>query len=572
MPDLEVSTGYCSDKGRKALNQDFHGICVPKGAALSHKGIAVALADGISTSAVSQIASETAVKTFLDDYYCTSEAWTVKTSGLRVLESVNGWLFAQSQRSPYRDDPNKGYVCTLSALVLQGQAAHVFHIGDTRIYRINDKGMESLTRDHRIQVTQATSHLSRAMGAEAHCELDYERVGLAEGDIFVLATDGVYEFIAPEVLLERVRAGQQDLMATAAGLLNLALEQGSDDNLSIQLVRVDRLPEVQAGRLRHQEARLPFPPQLEPRMVFDGYEILRQLHVSPRSHVFLARDMETDRHVVIKTPSVDLREDEAYIERFLTEDWIARRINSAHVLKAGRADRARNYIYTVTEYVEGQTLAAWLKDHPQPDLASVRRIIDQVARGLRAFHRMEMLHQDIKPDNILIDRSGTVRIIDFGSTRVAGLMERLPGGDQPEMLGTALYTAPEYFLGEGGTELSDQFALGVLCYHMLSGRFPYGTKVAQARSPAAQNRLRYQSVLDVEREIPRWVDEALRKAVHVNPWKRYEDLSEFVHDLHHPNKAFLRQSRPPLIERNPVAFWQGLSAVLGVIILVLIGT
>ena len=147
------------------------------------------------------------------------------------------------------------------------------------------------------------------------------------------------------------------------------------------------------------------------------------MHASSRSHVYLAMDTESDTQVILKTPSIDLQGDPAYLERFLIEEWIARRINSPYVLKPCLQTRKRNYLYIVTEYIKGQTLTQWMIDHPKPDVESVRGIVEQIAKGLRAFHRLEMLHQDLRPANIMIDMTGTVKIIDFGSTRVAGLME-----------------------------------------------------------------------------------------------------------------------------------------------------
>ncbi|MDH5232778.1 MAG: protein kinase, partial [Gammaproteobacteria bacterium] len=183
---------------------------------------------------------------------------------------------------------------------------------------------------------------------------------------------------------------------------------------------------------------------------------------------------------------------------------------------------------------------------------------------------LEMLHQDLRPNNIMIDRNGTVKIIDFGSTRVAGLVEIDSPIMHQEILGTAQYSAPEYFVGEPASARSDQFSLAVLIYQMLSGRLPYGTQVAKARSKAAQNRLRYQSVLDEDSEIPAWIDSALKKALHPNPYKRYEDISEFIFDLRHPNKVYLNQTQAPLLERNPVVFWKSISALLLITVIYLL--
>jgi serine/threonine protein kinase len=274
--------------------------------------------------------------------------------------------------------------------------------------------------------------------------------------------------------------------------------------------------------------------------------------------------------VILKTPSIDLGADPAYLERFLMEEWVARRINSAHVLKPCAQTRKRQFVYVVTEYIEGQSLSQWMVDNPKPALETVRGIVEQIAKGLRAFHRLDMLHQDLRPENIMIDSTGTVKIIDFGSTRVAGIIEAAPPAGQEDILGTPQYTAPEYFLGETGTPRSDMFSLGVITYQMLTGRLPYGAQVAKARNKAAQARLMYDSVLDDKREIPAWIDMVLRKAVHPDPAKRYEELSEYVYDLRHPNKEFLSRNRTPLIERNPLKFWKGLSLVLTLTVLALL--
>jgi serine/threonine protein phosphatase PrpC len=567
---LKISLGQHSDRGRKEINQDFHGACIPDEPQLSSKGIAIALADGVSSSTVSRVASEAAVKGFLEDYYCTSAAWSVKTSAQRVLTAVNSWLYAQTRQSQYRYEKDRGYVCTLSALVIKSTTAHVFHVGDARIYRLRDGSMEQLTEDHRLWVSQEKSYLGRALGINAQVEIDYQAVKIEKGDLFLIATDGVHEFVGREIVERALRDYADDLDAGAQSIVTEAYERGSHDNLSVQLVRIDEVPEQGATEIHQQLTELPCPPELSPRMLFDGFRIVRELHSSSRSHVWLAVDEDSKASVVLKTPSVDLRSDSAYLERFLLEDWIARRIDNPHVVRACEQTRKRNYLYTVTEVIEGQTLTQWMIDNPKPPLEAVRGIVEQIARGLLAFHRLEMLHQDLRPDNVMIDRTGTVKIVDFGSTRVAGLMDVSPAGDAGDLLGTAQYTAPEYFLGEPGSTRSDLFSLGVITYQMLSRRLPFGAEVSKSRTKAAQKKLIYKSVLDDDREIPSWIDDVLMKATEPDPNKRYEELSEFVYDLRHPSRSYLSRTHPPLIERNPVAFWRAVSLILLIVVLALL--
>src|SRR5207244_3309256 len=126
--ELNLSIGQYSDKGRKDANQDFHGALIPDRPVLGAKGISIAIADGISTSNVGGIAAQSAIKSFLTDYYCTSDAWSVKTSAQRVIAATNSWLYSQTRRSANPYDTDRGYVCTLSVMVVKSTTAHIFHI------------------------------------------------------------------------------------------------------------------------------------------------------------------------------------------------------------------------------------------------------------------------------------------------------------------------------------------------------------------------------------------------------------------------------------------------------------
>jgi serine/threonine protein phosphatase PrpC len=567
---LTITIGQHSERGHKEANQDFHGALIPEGSALTLKGIAIAIADGISTSSVSRIAAESAIKTFLTDYYCTSDTWSVKTAAQRVISAANSWLYAQTRRTLDASDVDRGYVCTFTAMVLKARLAHIFHVGDCRVSRVAGRALEALTEDHRIVVSSQQSYLARALGAKSHVEIDYQTVSLQVGDVFILSSDGVHEHVDGNTVASALETHAENLDHAARQIVAEALRAGSRDNLTVQIVRIDAVPGADIGEFTADAMSLAPPPLPEPGGLLDGYRIIRELHSSSRSHVYLALDTRTNTPVVVKVPSIDLRSDAAYRKRFMMEEWIARRLSSPHVLKAHPQLHKRSYLYTVAEHVDGQTLAQWMIDHPNPDLETVRNIVEQIAKGLRAFHRLEMLHQDLRPQNIMIDRAGTVKLIDFGSVRVAGVVETAPelvGGD---ILGTAQYTAPEYFVGERGTPRSDLFSLGVIVYQILTGRLPYGAEVAKTRSPRQQARLRYIPASEFNPRVPDWVDLALRKAVHPNPLKRYEELSEFTFDLRHPNPGLLKNARPPLAERNPILFWKCVSAVLALTIVVLL--
>lgn len=568
---LRVTLGQHSLAGTKSVNQDFHGAMLPEGSLRTSKGIAVAMADGIGSSRVSQVASAAAVRGFLDDYYATSDAWSVRRSAQRVLSATNSWLHAQTMRSDARFDKDSGYVCTFSALIFKGRDVHMLHVGDARIYRLHPHALEQLTEDHRVHLSSVESYLGRALGADSNVDIDYSDWAAEVGEIYLLATDGAYAHLNAEAVHDALARCGDDFDEAARLLATAARDKGSDDDATVQLLRIDELPAADAAQLQSQRQALAISPPLAPRASFEGFTLVRELQVSARSHVHLAVDDATGQQVVLKLPSVDMREDTDYLDRFVLEEWVARRVDSPHVLKASAIDRPRDHLYVAMEYVEGQTLAQWMVDHPKPSLDSVRGLIEQLALGLQALHGREMLHQDLRPENVMIDRTGTVKIIDLASAHVAGLAESAGARDALAIVGTLQYTAPEYFVGHGGSVRSDLFSLAVIAYQMLTGQLPYGLHASRVRSPADVARLRYLPVRHFRPDLPAWIDAVMQKALHPNPAKRQEAVSEFAHDLRAPGQEFLQTRTLPLIERHPVRFWQCTTGLLVVIVVVLLG-
>jgi serine/threonine protein kinase len=330
------------------------------------------------------------------------------------------------------------------------------------------------------------------------------------------------------------------------------------------------LPTQDANEVFAQLTALPFPPELYEGVILDGYRITRELHASSTSQLYLAVDTETGDKVVLKTPSVNFEDDPAYLERFQLEEWIGRRVVSPHVVQTVEQKRPRRFLYYVLEYVDGKTLEQMLDDNGTLDLKTVRELVPQIVAGLRAFHRLDMLHQDLKPGNIMVTHDGVLKIIDFGSTKIAGIADISTPVERRELLGTKHYTAPEYLLGKHGTAKSDQFALGCIVYQMLTGKLPYGEKLASVRDQRGINRLSYRPISEYISDIPHWVDKAIRKAVQLTPESRYEAMSEFESDLVKPNPDYLREEQLPLLQRNPVGFWRSLCMLLVITNLILI--
>ena len=556
---LSIRIGQYTDAGNKSTNKDSHGYKIPSAELCRTKGIAAIIADGVGGNEYAKQASEACVIGFLADYFSTAETWTVKKSALQVLTTLNSWLYNQGRSE---SDPHRGKLSTLSALVLKSTTAHLIHIGDSRIYRLRNNQLKQLTADHKTWVSKDKSYLSRAMGADIHIDIDYSKHSIEAGDIFLLTTDGVHEYVS-DVDMGDVLHMQRNNLERAAGLIALkALESNSPDNVTCQALSVDELPDQDPDEVYRELTELPFPPELNEGMIIDGYRVVRELHASNRSQLYVVRDVDTGFQFVMKTPSVNYEDDPAYIERFKLEEWVGKRVDNPHVVKVYEPQRRRRFLYLITEYVQGVTLRQWMHDHPQPDLTEVRGLVDQIVKGLQALHRLEMLHQDLKPENIMIDVVGTIKLVDFGSIKVAGIAEIATPIERVNLLGTKNYTAPEYAHNQPGTNASDIYSLGVITYQLLTGYLPYGEMPGNWKNKDVAKRLYYTPAVRYVSNLPLWVDEFLKKATHYNPAKRYSELSEFLFDFRNPSPNLTYPERVPIIERNPLKFWQGLSLFL----------
>jgi len=550
---LRIRFAQRSEAGRKTENQDTVGARIPDGNALTNKGIAIAIADGVSSSMAAREASQTAIAGFLTDYYATPDTWRTQQCAMRVIQALNSSLFGRSQNSIY----GEGYLTTFSALILKGSTAFIFHVGDTRVYRLRGNDFECITRDHTQRIDRNTNYLSRAVGADPYLEVDMHTLEIEVGDIFILSCDGIHEFISANDLKLLIKNNRHDLDALVNNTIESALANNSDDNISIQAVAIEQLGNASQSDAMQVLSRLPFPPLLSPGKIIDGLCVKKIMHESNRSQVYLVED-EKGQPMVMKTPSINFQDDPVYIERFVMESWIGSRIHGSGIARVIPAPESRSCLYYLTEYVGGSTLSQLLKERGKLAVVDAVELMEQLVRGIRIFHRKDTLHQDLKPDNIVISAKGPV-IVDFGSCWVAGVEEIIAPFTRDNILGTADYSAPEYRYGGKVGPASDQFSLAVLLYEMLTGKLPYSANYTSATNLNSFQKLKYISAMQHNPLVPYWLDKAMEKALSIYPNARYEALSEWIQDLKRPNPQWLTQRQQPLMERHPDKVWKFLA-------------
>ncbi|WP_444937681.1 protein kinase domain-containing protein [Microbulbifer sp. JMSA002] len=551
---LQIFSATCS--GHRQHNDDACAVRLPERLELKRYGALAAVADGVASAEAGGEAALAAINGFFSDYYSTPETWSTRHAVARVLHSLNSWLYRQSGGSV---EIQRGWLTTFSALIFKGTSAHLVHIGDTRIYRLRAGKLECLTRDHSHQLSPGRTFLSRALGMDVHIEVDYRCEALQTGDIYLLSSDGIHDFL-PETSIQK-RLSEFD-KTTPQQLIDAALKSGSKDNLSAIVARVNNLDLPQCDELAMHSRTLPFAPDLNPGQKLDDFLILQELYASKRSHLYLAQDHMTGELRALKTPSVNYCDDPNYIERFIAEEWTGRRINHPGVIKlyAPRVERA--CLYHVLEYIEGQTLRQWMQLNPQPEVSQVRELLSQLVSALRSLQRLEIVHGDLKPENIMIRNNGRLVIIDLGGVDGPGLREQLHF-TEIDTPGSKNYAAPEFFYGDSASHRSDIFSLGVIAYELLTGKYPYPERLGNLHYHLkSYQQLRYTNAYVHRKDIPHWIDSALQKACAPNPKQRYDSLSEFIQDLQHPNPTFKPAQNHPLLEKNPILFWQLIALIL----------
>src|SRR5271168_2115667 len=556
---VRASVGFASKTGPRKNNEDFAGALFGAELPEPRQEVIAAIADGIGGAKGGRIAAETAVRGFLDGFCDLPETMEVQRAGSKIISALNGWINTMG-----RQDPNlTGMGCTLTALVLRGRIAHLLHVGDTRAYRLSGERMTCLTTDHVRQDGAGRSHtLNRALGVEAEVRLDYATQPVALHDRFLLCSDGVHGFVTEQNIADilRERSAPED---TAGALVAAALQSGSTDNCTALVLDVVALPTAGSADISAAVMRLPIIPVPVDGETIDGF-VLRALISDGRySRLFGAEDEIEGGTVALKFPKPQVASVEAYHAAFVREAWVGARVHNPGLGRVIELPPGRQTcLYTVMPLYHGELLETRLSRSPVVGLEEGRNITVTLARAVAALHRAGIIHRDIKPDNIILEGGGSLKLIDLGVVRVPGLEEFSP----ENIPGTQAYMAPEMFEGEAGNEATDIYALGVTMFRAFTGQYPYGN--LDATSPPRRDRPKDFSGL--RPDLPAWVQAALSHAIAVDPAKRYHDMTEFAFEMEAgPARAPTAIRRPrTLYERAPLQVWQGVAALLALALLV----
>ena len=548
---VKASVGFHTATGPRPDNEDFAGAVCGADLAEPRRDVVAAIADGIGSAKGGRIAAETAVRGFLDGMCELPETTEVQRSAARVLNALNAWMHSQG----HRDRNLTGMGCTFTALVLRGRIAHVVHVGDTRAYRLSGQRLSCLTTDHvREEGGGRSTTLYRALGVETELRLEYSAQPMARHDRFLLCSDGLYGSLTEDTIADtlRERSAPAD---TARALVASALESGTRDNCTALVVDVIELPTADSVSLGIKQ--LPIVAVPLGGETIDGFVLRALLSEGRYSRLFAATDETEGGDVALKFPKPKVAAEALLRAAFEREAWVGARVHSPGLGRVIELPQGRQTcLYTVMPLYQGELLESRLARAPALGLEEGRNIAIKLARAVATLHRDGIIHRDIKPDNVILEGEGSLKLIDLGVVRVRGLEDAPP----EQIPGTRAYMAPEMLHGEAGNEATDIYALGVTMFRAFTGGFPYGN--ADAESPASRERPKDLALL--RPDLPAWLQVVLARAIATDPAQRFRDMSEFASEMEAgPTRAPVITPRPlTLYERHPVGFWQTIAALL----------
>jgi serine/threonine protein phosphatase PrpC len=563
---FELDIGYSSETGKKEANEDFLAVMLPE-RGQDGLGVIAAVADGVSVGGLGREAAQTTVTSLVRDYYGTPESWDTTVALDRIISAQNAWLAGQNQRRR----PQVG-LTTLTALVLRGHSYTLAHVGDTRAYVLREGSLTCLTQDHVVQHPDFSHQLLRCVGGEDRVMVDYSQGDIAVGDCFVLMSDGVHGSLRHKDMLGILETNAAERAAQL--LVQAALAAGSMDNVSALVIRVGALAAVRLQDAQRQAKAAAVPALLKVGADWQGMRVAQVLHGEPPV-VSYVLELGAARFFM-KTVHPQRATDAQERQMLAHEAWLAKRMESTtaadHFVPLAQLADLGEHLALLQPLVPGRSLAQVLKPDGNVQLPSVQQsllMVQQAAKALGVLHRQGVVHRDIKPSNLLWGEDGLLRVLDLGvatsgheSAAQRDLHAGSPSYMNPEQWGFAVGAddAP----AQNANAQSDVYALGVVLYELLTGgKLPYGEVLPYQvgrfrRDPQPPSR--------VNRQVPKWLDHLVLKAVSRDQSQRFETAEEMLLALERGAARPLTAPVPtPLMQRDPSTLWKLALAVSGLI-------
>jgi len=260
----------------------------------------------------------------------------------------------------------------------------------------------------------------------------------------------------------------------------------------------------------------------------DRYEVISVVGRGGMGTVYRARDLELDEELAIKTVRPELVTDEVLVERFKDEIRLARRITHRNVVRIHDFGEWGGVYYLTMEFVEGITVRELLDTRGKLDVSPALAIAAQLADSLAVAHAEGIIHRDIKPQNLLLDAEGVLKVMDFG---VARLAQGAPGRTEAGLIvGTPAYMAPEQLMAEGIDARSDLYAAGVVLYECLTGQLPHDAESFMALIAKVLHE-DITSPIEVNPDIPPALSALIVRLLAKDPAQRMQSAEELAKQL-----------------------------------------
>jgi len=481
-------------------------------ASARERGTLIACADGVAERPEPARAARIALTALGDSFYAAPEVWGPRQS---LMESV------QAAHQAVRVGGERGRAAALSALVLRGRRWLIAHAGHTRTYLYRDHRLRQLTRDHLLPRPVKRARVERACGLQETLEPEISTGEVHEGDIFLLTTAGAHEVLDGARMMS-VLQGDATAQQMAEELIHRARVAGAT-NISVCVARVEKLPPAStADAPEDVSAALPLIAPPEPGAVIDDFAIERRLHKSRHYILYRAIDRTSGETVALRFPRPGARDDADVMQRFVREEWIAKRVRNPSLVPLRTvADGRRTVLYSIMDYQRGENLTKRIKRRNGLALAEALLLGRQLLDVLSALHAQGIVHRDVRPSNLLYDKhQRRLMVLGLGASRVQALPDTAGAVES----GGLSYTAPEVLKGSDANERSDVYAAGVTLYRMITAQYPYGRIKAAQNWPTHD----YVPMMRYKADVPEVLERAIRRACAADPGERYAGAAQFA--------------------------------------------